>query len=410
MRFILASASPARLATLRAAGVEPEVIVSGVDEDSHPRADGTRHAGRAGWPTVKASCRPSERIRGDALSWAATRCWSSTASRSASRLDRAKRSQRWRRLRGAPRRAAHRALPVSTRPAARGSARRRSDPSSTSPTSPMTRSTPTSAPANRPTSPAGSPSTAWAAGSSRRSAAIITTSSACRLPALRRMLRELGYSLADIGYPGRLSVRARQYRRRSARAHRCPTSRAGAADGPVVLAAARPGVRRHDLGPRHRPAGEHGLRVIALDLLGHGQSDKPPTGYRPGRFRRVISAFLTRLGIERAVVGGPFAGRRDRDAVRPSLPGPDDAGWCWSARGGLGRKVHPVLRGATLPGASGVRARGDQHAGPRRRSRIRACIALCGCAPESVANLRPDGPGADAPRTGDTPSSRRCIR
>jgi septum formation protein len=33
-RFILASASPARLATLRAAGVEPEPIVSGVDEES----------------------------------------------------------------------------------------------------------------------------------------------------------------------------------------------------------------------------------------------------------------------------------------------------------------------------------------------------------------------------------------
>jgi len=33
MRIILASASPARLATLRAAGIDPEVIVSGVDED-----------------------------------------------------------------------------------------------------------------------------------------------------------------------------------------------------------------------------------------------------------------------------------------------------------------------------------------------------------------------------------------
>ncbi len=34
MRFVLASASPARLATLRKAGVEPEVIVSGVDESA----------------------------------------------------------------------------------------------------------------------------------------------------------------------------------------------------------------------------------------------------------------------------------------------------------------------------------------------------------------------------------------
>ena len=33
-KFILASASPARLSTLRSAGVRPEVIVSGVDEDA----------------------------------------------------------------------------------------------------------------------------------------------------------------------------------------------------------------------------------------------------------------------------------------------------------------------------------------------------------------------------------------
>ena len=38
MRLILASQSPARLETLRRAGVEPLVIVSGVDEDAHDAA------------------------------------------------------------------------------------------------------------------------------------------------------------------------------------------------------------------------------------------------------------------------------------------------------------------------------------------------------------------------------------
>jgi septum formation protein len=39
MRFVLASASPARLATLRAAGIDPEVVVSGLDESAITAAD-----------------------------------------------------------------------------------------------------------------------------------------------------------------------------------------------------------------------------------------------------------------------------------------------------------------------------------------------------------------------------------
>lgn len=39
MRFVLASASPARLATLRSAGLDPEVVVSGVDESQVTTSD-----------------------------------------------------------------------------------------------------------------------------------------------------------------------------------------------------------------------------------------------------------------------------------------------------------------------------------------------------------------------------------
>lgn len=41
---MLASASPARLATLRSAGIEPEVVVSGVDENDVPAASAAEHA------------------------------------------------------------------------------------------------------------------------------------------------------------------------------------------------------------------------------------------------------------------------------------------------------------------------------------------------------------------------------
>jgi septum formation protein len=53
-RFVLASASPARLATLRDAGVEPRVVVSGVDESQVDEADPARVAARLAELTARA--------------------------------------------------------------------------------------------------------------------------------------------------------------------------------------------------------------------------------------------------------------------------------------------------------------------------------------------------------------------
>ena len=41
-------------------------------------------------------------------------------------------------------------------------------------------------------------------------------------------------------------------------------------------------------------------RIIALDLLGFGRSDKPPIDYRIAGFVEVLDRFLTTVGIARA--------------------------------------------------------------------------------------------------------------
>src|SRR5215210_4115219 len=64
----------------------------------------------------------------------------------------------------------------------------------------------------------------------------------------------------------------------------------------------------------HRPLAEtladRGHRVLSLDLLGHGDSDRPPEmfNYSMTIFARQAVALLDHLGIERAVVGGTSLG------------------------------------------------------------------------------------------------------
>lgn len=50
------------------------------------------------------------------------------------------------------------------------------------------------------------------------------------------------------------------------------------------------------------------LRLIALSQRGHGESEKPATGYRPVDFAADVAAFLDALQIERAVLVGHSMG------------------------------------------------------------------------------------------------------
>ena len=53
-----------------------------------------------------------------------------------------------------------------------------------------------------------------------------------------------------------------------------------------------------------------GNRVVCVDLLGHGESDKPEdfNGYSMTAFGGQAAALLDHLGLERAVVGGTSLG------------------------------------------------------------------------------------------------------
>jgi pimeloyl-ACP methyl ester carboxylesterase len=64
----------------------------------------------------------------------------------------------------------------------------------------------------------------------------------------------------------------------------------------------------------HRPLAEElekgGYRILCLDLLGHGESDRPPEMWNYGmtQFGRQTIALLDHAGLERAVIGGTSLG------------------------------------------------------------------------------------------------------
>lgn len=135
--------------------------------------------------------------------------------------------------------------------------------------------------------------------------------------------------------------------------HRISYLVAGPRSGPLILLlhglASDSTTWEHAIGP----LAERGLHVVAPDLLGHGESDKPDSGYLLHEFADGLSAFLAALGHSRAtLVGHSFGGAV---AMQTAFQYPDRVdNLVLIAAGGLGREVNIALRAAALPGAGGV--------------------------------------------------------
>jgi pimeloyl-ACP methyl ester carboxylesterase len=91
--------------------------------------------------------------------------------------------------------------------------------------------------------------------------------------------------------------------------HRISYAEHGAGERPIVLIHGLLMNRRmfDRLGPE---MAEVGNRVITIDLLGHGRSDRPPqmTHYSMTFFARQVEALLDHLELEQAVIGGTSLG------------------------------------------------------------------------------------------------------
>ncbi len=160
---------------------------------------------------------------------------------------------------------------------------------------------------------------------------------------------------------------------------------AGPADGPPILLLHGLASDARTWEPLMSQLARRGARVIAPDLLGHGESDKPPLTYDLEAFARSASALVETLGLRHVTVVGHSLGGAIAMHLARGFPQ-----FCQRlvliSSGGLGHRVHPVLRAAAVPGTEGVLALlvNDRMAPVYR---ARALHKLLRLRPETVANL-----------------------
>lgn len=133
----------------------------------------------------------------------------------------------------------------------------------------------------------------------------------------------------------------------------------------------------------------HGYRVIALDLIGHGYSDKPERSYLLEDFADSVRDFLDALEVPAATLCGHSLGGAIAMAFAHRHPRRLQSLVLVSA-GGLGREVHPLLRAASTRLAPGVL----RVATARRLRRVYAhprVHRVLRLTPDNVTNLRRAG-------------------
>ena len=185
----------------------------------------------------------------------------------------------------------------------------------------------------------------------------------------------------DVTVPARHTV--------SAAGHVVSYLAAGPADGPVVLLVHGLASDCTTWDRAIEPMARAGLRVIAVDLIGHGASDKPAGGYLLTDFAASLDAFLTAVGVDAVTVCGHSLGGAIAVHFAYHYPNRVQRLVLVSA-GGLGREVHPVLRAAAVRGADRVLAAAVAPVLVRlyRSPRLHRALRLT---PENLVNLRRAG-------------------
>jgi pimeloyl-ACP methyl ester carboxylesterase len=123
-----------------------------------------------------------------------------------------------------------------------------------------------------------------------------------------------------------------------------------AGSGPaVVLIHGMINSSRHWEAVAMRLAGSH--RVIAPDLIGHGDSATPRGDYSLGAHAASIRDLLATLGVDRATIVGHSLGGGVAMQFFYQFPQRTERLVLVSS-GGLGPEVSPLLRGAAMPGSA----------------------------------------------------------